>query len=178
MGSRGCQSTLKYRKIDWHLKNDCLHQEIKCPKNKGCECVFRRGELEKHLEKDCILRELCPCCNEIIPANLSEHTDCLLKLGEELSKAREQLQETESAVKIHIGALNELQNKLRTLNVPQERPKQRLNYPKQVGHSLRKNGKATRPVFNSAAKRLKDLVPNNAKTDHNCVCYLKFPCTA
>lgn len=165
--SRGCQSTLKYRKIDWHLKNDCQHQEIKCPKNKGCECVFRRGKLEKHLEKDCILRELCPCCSKIIPTNLAEHTDCLLKLGEELSKARERLQETESAVKMHMSALDELQIKLRALNAPKEKSKQQLKYPRQVGNVLRKNGKPTRPVFNSAAKRLKGLVPDVAKADHN-----------
>jgi len=118
--------------------------------------------MDKHIEDKCILCDICPCCNEIIPTSVSEHSGCFLKIGEELNRARKKLQDTEDEVKVHMDIVYELKKKLKELNAPKENPKH-LNYPKQIKGCFKRNGRAERPVYNSKEKRLKHLASDLLK---------------
>lgn len=162
--SHGCNSTFKNGYMDKHLEKECEYQQVHCTKSKSCGCYLLRKDLEAHLKEECMLCDLCIHCNKLISKD-TEHAVCLLKLAGELEEARKRLKESENALNTQILCLSELNKKIET----SKENKQIVKCPRcnrrftgkelKVHKNVCKNKGSKRPVFNSSAKRLKDLIP-------------------
>ena len=105
--NHGCKEIFKYAKLDDHLALNCPFQKIECPKNKACGCQLLRKDLPVHMDEECKLCKVCPCCNNKILCEDSEHTECLFKIRHELDEAKTKLNETKDKMKLHMGMLRE-----------------------------------------------------------------------
>lgn len=118
-----------------------------------------RKNLEEHLRGNCAEGKKCFWCSKQIFEEEDEHFKCIAKLNEELNEARRQLQE--AMQKLNVTTEAELAKEIEKV----VRKKCTMCGRVFFAHLLeahKVNCRVTssgRPVFDSAAQRLKDLQP-------------------
>ena len=70
--NKGCNWQGQPSKLELHLNNDCLYQEVKCPNNE-CNKIILKKDLDSHLAQcdftEKIIKAKCNFCNELLDMN-------------------------------------------------------------------------------------------------------------
>ncbi|XP_054827953.1 TNF receptor-associated factor 3 isoform X4 [Eublepharis macularius] len=130
--NKGCREQLTLGQLLNHLKNDCLFEELPCPRA-DCKEKILRKDLPDHVGKNCKYRETtCKYCNSQVPMIMIQ---VAMLQNESLEKNK---------------SIQTLHNQICTFEIEIERQKEMLRSNESKIHHLQR-------VIDSQAEKLKEL---------------------
>ncbi|XP_039220746.1 TNF receptor-associated factor 3 isoform X3 [Crotalus tigris] len=157
--NKGCRDQLTLGQLLTHLRNDCLFEELPCPRT-DCKEKILRKDLPDHIEKNCNYRETtCKYCKSQVPIIMiqkHEDADCpcvmvtcphqcsvsALLRKEVAMLQNESLEKNKSIQTLH--------NQICSFEIEIERQKEMLRSNETKIHHLQR-------VIDSQAEKLKEL---------------------